>query len=50
MWGKLTARTNRTQTTLNSDPKELYRFLTKPGIEVTNMMFVKDDVVRALWR
>ena len=44
MWGKLTERNNRTQTRLISDPKELYRFLATPGIEVTNLMFAKDDV------
>jgi hypothetical protein len=34
MWGKLAERNNRTQTKLISDPKELYKFLAKPGIEV----------------
>jgi hypothetical protein len=39
MWGKLTERSNRTQTKLISEPHELYRFLVTPGIEVQNMMF-----------
>ena len=33
-----------------SDPNELYRFMTTPGIEVTNLMFASDDVVWASWR
>jgi hypothetical protein len=44
MWGKLTERSNRTQTKLISEPHELYRFLVTPGIEVLNMMFASDDV------
>jgi len=44
MWGKLTERNNRTQTKFISDPKELYRFLATPGIEVINLMFANDDV------
>jgi hypothetical protein len=45
MWGKLTERSNRTQTKLISEPQELYRFLVTPGIEVHNMIFASDDVV-----
>jgi hypothetical protein len=44
MWGKLTERSNRTQTKLISEPHELYRFLVTPIIEVQNMMFASDDV------
>jgi len=50
MWGKLTDRSNRTQTKLISDPHELYRFLVTPGIEVQNMMFASDDVVWISWQ
>jgi hypothetical protein len=50
MWGKLTERSNRTQTHLISDPQELYRFLAMPGIEVQNMMFATDDVVWIAWQ
>ena len=32
MWGKLTERSNRSQTKLISEPHELYRFLVTPGI------------------
>jgi hypothetical protein len=36
MWGKLTERSNRSQTKLISEPHELYRFLVTPGIDVQN--------------
>jgi hypothetical protein len=32
------------KTQIISDPHELYRFLAKPGIEVTSLLFVRDDV------
>jgi len=44
MWGKLTERNDRTQTKVISEPKELYRFLAPPGIEVTNLALGSDDV------
>jgi hypothetical protein len=50
MWGKLTERSNRTQTKLISEPHELYRFLVTPGIEVVNMMIASDDVVWISWQ
>jgi hypothetical protein len=50
MWGKLTERSNRTQTKLISEPRELYRFLVTPGIEVQNMLFASDDVVWISWQ
>ena len=50
MWGKLTERSNRTQTKFISEPKELYRFLATPGIEVTNLTFANDDVVWISWK
>ena len=50
MWGKLTERNIRTQTKLISEPKELYRFLAMPGIEVTNFMFANHDVVWISWK
>jgi len=50
MWGKLTERSNRTQTKLISEPQELYRFLVTPGIEVQNMIFLSDDVVWSSWQ
>jgi hypothetical protein len=48
--GKITERSNRTQTKLISEPHELYRFLVTPGIEVQNMMFASDDVVWISWQ
>jgi hypothetical protein len=49
MWGKLTER-KRVRTKMISEPRELYRFVAKSGIEVTNLMFTSDDVVWASWR
>jgi hypothetical protein len=49
IWGKLTERNKRTQTKLISDPKELYRFLATPGIEVINLVFANDEVVWVSW-
>ena len=50
MWGKLTERNDRTCTKIISDPQELYRFLSTPGIEVAALMFSSDNVVWASWR
>jgi len=50
MWGKLCENPRKTQTILISDSQELYRFLATPGIEVTNLLFAGDSVVRAAWR
>jgi hypothetical protein len=33
-----------------TDPKELYRFLATPGIEVAALVFASDEVVCASWR
>jgi hypothetical protein len=33
-----------------TDPNELYRFLTKPGIGITNLLFASDDVAWASWQ
>jgi hypothetical protein len=50
MWGKLTEGNNRTKTKLKTDPLELYRFLSMPGSEVTNLVFANDRVVWASCR
>ena len=50
MWGKLTEMKDRTQTKFTSEPKELYRFVATPGIEVTNLTFGSDDVVWVSWK
>jgi len=50
MWGKLTERSNRTQTKLISQPAELYRFLVKLGVEMQNVLFASDDVVWISWQ
>jgi hypothetical protein len=50
MWGKLTEKNNRTKTELISEPKELYKFLSTPGIEVVSLLFASDQVVWVSWR
>jgi hypothetical protein len=50
IWGKLTERSDRTQTVVIAEPKGLYGFLTIPGIEVLNMAFASDDVVWLSWK
>jgi len=50
MSGKLTERSDRTQTRIITEPKDLYSFLTTPGIEVTNLAFASDDVVWISWK
>jgi hypothetical protein len=49
MWGKLTERNNRTETKLISDPKDLYRFLATPGMEVINLVFANNEVAWVSW-
>jgi hypothetical protein len=48
-WGKLTEQSNRTRTKLISEPCELYRFLTNPGVEVHNLGFAGDRLVYVAW-
>jgi hypothetical protein len=45
MWGKLTERSDRAQTQVISEPRELYTFLSTPGIEELNLAFDSDDVI-----
>jgi len=45
MWGKLTERNDRTKTTIITEPRELSSFLATPDIEMTNLVFGRDDVV-----
>jgi len=42
MWGKFTERKDRTQIKVISIPKEAYRFLATPGIDVTNLTFASE--------
>ena len=48
-WGVLTEANNRPQSQHITDPQELYRVLSIPGIEVTNLLFASDDVVWVSW-
>jgi hypothetical protein len=45
MWGKLTERNNRTKFKVITEARELYRFLSTPGIQVANVVFANDTVV-----
>jgi len=50
MWGKLSERSDRKQSKVISEPKELYNFLATPGIGVTNLAFASDHVVWISWK
>ena len=50
MWGRLTERSDRTQTRVITEHKDLYSFLATPSIEVTNLAFASDDVVWISWK
>jgi len=50
MLGNWTDRSDRTQTRINTEPKDLYIFLATPSIEVTNLAFASDDVVWISWK
>jgi hypothetical protein len=49
MWGKLTERNNRTKVKVMTEARELYKFLSTPGIEVANVVFANDTVVWSSW-
>jgi len=44
MWGKFGENPRKTQTLLISEPRELYRFLATPGIEVATLLFAGDSL------
>jgi len=50
MWGKLTERNDRTMTKIIKESKDLYGFLSTPGIEVMDLVFASDDVVWISWK
>ena len=49
MWGKLTERNDRSMARVITQPKELYGFLSTPGIEVMNLVFASDNEVWISW-
>jgi len=49
LW-KIDGKNYKTQTKVISEPKDLYSFLAKPGIEVTNLALAGDDVVWISWK
>jgi len=50
MWEKLTVRNDRKMTKIITEPKDIYGFVSTPGIEVMNLAFANDDVVWILWK
>jgi len=50
MWGKFGENPRKTQTLLISEPRELYRFLATPGIEVATLLFAGDSLCWISWR
>ena len=47
--GKTNGADNRTKTKVFTDPQEIHRFLSTPGIELANLMFASETVVWASW-
>jgi len=50
MWGKLTERNDWRITRTFTEPKELYRFLYNPDVEVMNLVFASDYLVWISWK
>jgi hypothetical protein len=50
MWGKWAQNQNRTQTTIVDSEKEFYELLTRPGTEVTNLIFPNNEVAWDSWK
>jgi hypothetical protein len=48
--GQTTERNNRTKTKIICEPRELYRFLATPGIELESLVFASDRGVWASWK
>jgi len=50
MWGKFGENPRKTQTLLISEPRELYKFLATPCIEVATRLFAGDSLCWFSWR
>jgi len=50
MWGKFGENQRKSQTLVISEPRELYRFLATPGIEVATLLFAGDSLCWISWR
>ncbi|CAH0553368.1 unnamed protein product [Brassicogethes aeneus] len=48
-WGKFGQRENLMQTSIITDPLELFKFLTTPSIVVNNMVVISDEVLLLCW-
>jgi len=49
IWGKLTEGNDRIMTRVILDLKELYGFLSTPGVDVMNLAFANNDLVWNSW-
>ena len=45
VWGKVGEKCQRAQSKLISEPKELYSFLATPDVQVSNTLFLNEEVV-----
>ena len=50
MWCKLKESNHHTMTELVSSLQVMYKFLATPGIEVLNLLFASDHVLRISWK
>ena len=50
MWGKWAQNQNKTQTTIVHSEKEFYELLTRPGTEVTSLIFPNNEVAWVSWK
>ena len=50
MWRKWAQNQSKTQKNIVTSEKEFYELLTRPGIEVTNLIFPNDDVACVYWK
>ncbi|XP_078499011.1 uncharacterized protein LOC144828487 [Lissotriton helveticus] len=50
LWGKFAQRTNLSNTTLISDPDELFKYLFAPCYEVSSCEFIDDDTAALCWK
>jgi hypothetical protein len=50
MWDKWAQNQNKTQPSLVTSAKQFYELITSPGIEFSNLIFPKEEVVWISWK
>ncbi|XP_078531047.1 uncharacterized protein LOC144817954 [Lissotriton helveticus] len=50
LWGKFAQRTNMSNTTLITDPDELFKYLFAPCYEVSSCEFIDDETAAVCWK